>query len=193
MDSSTGTTGSARGRPIRLMDLLALTCGYGLASLLFRLFWPANSGLSPIDAILLTVVFAWLGLATSGPFVLLLDRRRPSTRPGRLVRDRPPPGRTHAGVSIAPIPSRYTRAELAWMSIGGYWVGMALFLIPIRSSEAPLGFLLVLETIAALGLFAVAPRARPHGEVGWTHRAALGMLISWPLVWGVSIYLVQSR
>lgn len=188
-------------RSLRLQDLVALTSGYALAALIFRGFWPSRANLAAIDLALLVFIYGWLGLAMSGPIVLLLDRRLPMPGIGAAGRwgrgaKRPPPGRNReTGANEMPglHRSRYTRAELAWLAIGAYWLGMAIFLVPIRVHDTPIGLLLVLQTLAVLGVVVVVPRARPIGESGWTHRAAIAMLVSWPLAWAALIFLARSH
>ena len=69
----------SRPRGLRLHDLVGLVVGYGMAALLARAFWPRSRPLSGIPAAALGLELLWLGLAMSGPIVLLLDRRGPST------------------------------------------------------------------------------------------------------------------
>jgi uncharacterized protein (TIGR03067 family) len=124
------TPESRRPSGLRLHDLVGLVVGYGMAALLARSFWPRSKPLTGIPAVALAFEFGWLGLAMSGPIVLLLDRRgatTPTTRPRR----RPRPGRLisstaplEAPVGRSPATTRpdsppsFTRAELAWMMIG---------------------------------------------------------------------------
>src|SRR5438309_5661001 len=83
---------SPRARGLRIHDLVGLVVGYGMAALLARAFWPRSRPLTGIPAAALGLEFLWLGLAMSGPIVLLLDRRGPSTarerprKPARLGR-----------------------------------------------------------------------------------------------------------
>lgn len=184
-------------RHLRLLDAVALTTGYALAALLMRCFWPAPVNLTVGAGVLLSLIYVWLGLIMSGPFLLLLERRQSHDEgagPEPTVAERPPPGRTAEPVARL-ARSRYTRAERAWMSIGAYWIGATAFLIPTRLSDSPLGLLLILQLLAALGLWVVVPRRRPPVEArsSWTHRLSLGLLASWPLVWGALIYLVWGR
>src|SRR5689334_557004 len=116
-----------RTRGLRLHDLVGMVVGYGMAALLARAFWPGSRPLTGIPAAALGLEFLWLGLAMSGPIILLLDRRGPSAtrerprrpaRPGRLISAReplePPIGRRPAE-DPGPEAPRYTRAELAWL------------------------------------------------------------------------------
>src|SRR3954468_21315737 len=112
-----------RTRGLRLHDLIGLIVGYGMAALLVRSFWPRLRPLSGIPAAALGLEFLWLGLAMSGPIVLLLDRRGASTirerprkppRLGRLI-SAPEPADPPIGQRPAVAPGadrwRYTRAE----------------------------------------------------------------------------------
>jgi hypothetical protein len=191
-------SGLALRRPLRLLDVLALTLGYALAAILVRTFWPGGPYWSPALITVLGLVYLWLGLCMSGPLILLLERRGPlaSSAARRPVNSshRPPPGRVAEPIARA-IPSRYTWAELAWMSIGAYWIGMTGFLIPSRLRDTPLAMLLVLQVLAAFGLWVVVPSRRSPDRLrsAWTHRAAVGLLASWPLVWVALIYLAWDR
>ena len=94
MDSQ--VTSSFRFR-LQLVDVAALVIGYGLAAVLFRAFWPRDS-VSPAVTFFAIGFYIWLGLAMSGPLILL--RQRPlrqdagdSPEAGGPV---PRPGRTWA-------------------------------------------------------------------------------------------------
>src|SRR5205085_1405954 len=78
------------------------------------------------------------GLAVSGPVVLLFDRRPAAReRPGRRGALRPKRHRPFdrdfdalpAGTEP---PGRYTWAEMAWLAIGGYWIGMTVLMTSVR-------------------------------------------------------------
>ncbi len=107
-----------RGRfliQIQLQDILALVVGYGMAALLFRAFWPTS-----IPAVLLGLpmlgLYVWLGLAMSGPIILLRDGARTHhSSEGQHRR--------------GPIAS-WSWAESAWILIGIYWIVLGLFAIP---------------------------------------------------------------
>lgn len=195
--------------PLSLLDLTALVAGYGLAALLVRAFWPATDE-PPAEVLgVLGFVYLWLGLAMSGPIVLLLDRRAlprgagnapartligqqaadpaPATRPEAEVANSP------GAATVQPAP-RYTRAELAWLSIGAYWIVMMLLVVPSRLQDTPLAMLAVLQLVAAVGLWVAGPRAEPAeaGTVAWTHRAAVGLLWTWPIAWVAMILLSKS-
>ncbi len=155
----------------RLLDLVAITVGYGLAALLVRAYAPAIDGSIGSGVVAaLSVVYAWLGLAMSGPVVLLLDRRSP-----------PDPG---------PI-SRHSRGELAWLMIGAYWIILAVLVVPTRLAIDPSFGLL--PVLAALVLWTFAPK-RPGSGPGrsWTRIAAIVLLATWPIAWGALILLGQT-
>jgi hypothetical protein len=161
---------AARG--FHLLDLCALVIGYGLASILVRAFWPSASEETAAVVTVISVVYAWLGVAMSGP--LVLARRR-----------------TAAARSTA-----YTWAELAWLIIGFYWIGMTILIVPIRLRHTHLtdaGLLGILPFLAALVLRLLSPRhPAPVADGRWTHRAAVGLLATWPVVWLLLILLGKT-
>src|SRR5215213_11715483 len=87
-------------RGIHLLDLVAVVVGYSLASLLVRAFWPAVHPLGTPEMSVITIAFLWLGMAMSGPVILMGHRRAG----GESERE----GDSH-GVS-----EPRTWAELAW-------------------------------------------------------------------------------
>ena len=91
-----------RPRGLRLHDLVGLVVGYGMAALLARSFWPGSRPLEGVPAVALALEFLWLGLAMSGPILLLLDRRGGSS-PGLTLRPKRPshPGRLISSHSMA--------------------------------------------------------------------------------------------
>ena len=205
-----------RTKGLRLHDLIGLVVGYGMAALLTRSFWPRSKPLDGIPAIALAFEFGWLGLAMSGPIVLLLDRRGPSRepvrrrrsrsrsqsqsrppRPGRLISSSepvdPPIGQTPSTAPSESPPS-FTRAELAWMVIGAYWIGLTMFVVPALSIDTPWAIVGLLQVVAALGLWVVVPkRTRPSvAAESWTHPAAVGLLATWPFAWIFLILLSRS-
>jgi hypothetical protein len=195
-----------RPKGLRIHDLIGLVVGYGMAALLARSFWPKSKPLAGIPVIALAFEFCWLGLAMSGPILLLLDRRggpspppkrnRPS-RPGRLISSKEPAespvGRGPAGVVSEPPPA-FTRAELAWMIIGGYWIALTMFVVPALSIDTPWALVGLLQIVAALGLWLVVPRRIKPGAAAesWTHPAAVGLLATWPIAWIFLILLGKS-
>jgi hypothetical protein len=167
---------------IQLQDILALVVGYGMAALLFRAFWPA-SGLSAPLGLPVLCVYLWVGLAMSGPVILLWHRRRT----GQATGDENRPGPS----------AERTWAESAWILIGCYWVILGLFVIPVRWHEFKVGDAVlfgVLPIVAPLCLRFLGPGAGParHEATAWTHTAAIGLLATWPIAWICLIVLGQS-
>jgi hypothetical protein len=178
------TTGGQSG--FHLIDAAALTVGYSLASMLVRAYWP-DTGVPPVAAVLvISLVFLWLGLAMSGPVVLLIRRSAPA-RDATIVDDddeRPAPPRSWA--------------ELAWMIIGFYWIGLTILVVPARIHGTRLldsAVLGVFPVLAALGLRLFGPRElRPKQDAtsSWTHRAGVGLLLTWPFAWVALILLGKT-
>jgi len=198
------TPESRPARGLRIFDLAGLVVGYGMAALLARTFWPRTKPLVGIPAVFLGFEFLWLGLAMSGPIVLLLDRRdggpprgprpRRPPRPGRLISATSTPGPPPVDRTPFADHARYTRAELAWMVIGGYWIALALFVVPARSIDTPWALTGLLQVVAALGLWLVVPKRAAAGgrAASWTNLAALGLLWTWPIAWALLILLTRS-
>lgn len=87
---------------------------------------------------------------------------------------------------------RYTRAELAWLLIGGYWIALAL----LATARLPVGPALgILPLLAALvlGLFGPRPGPAEAKPPAWTHHAALVLLWTWPLAWIALILVSKAR
>src|SRR5437762_1798504 len=110
----------------QIQEILALIVGYGMAALFVRAFWP-SSGLPRALGPAALVLYLWLGLAMSGP-ILLLRHREPPPRP-------PDPQRSPAAPPVA----ARTWAEWAWLCIGVYWIILGLVLIPSRLREFRFG------------------------------------------------------
>ncbi len=195
-----------RPKGLRIHDLVGLVVGYGMAALLARSFWPRSKPLEGFPAIALAFELCWLGLAMSGPIILLLDRRGTSTltpkgkrpiRPGRLISSSEPldspVGRGPAQTLSEPPPA-FTRAELAWMVIGGYWIGLTMFVVPALSIDTPWALVGLLQIVAALGLWLIVPKRIKPGVAAdsWTHTAAVGLLATWPVAWAFLILLGKS-
>jgi hypothetical protein len=176
--------GPPPGSGLQLRDLLALVVGFGLASLLIRSLWPAG-GLEPNGAIItaLVLMFCWLGLAMSGPVVLLIPRG---------ADPQPEPGSEHL-----PDHRGHTWAELAWLVIGFYWISLTILIFSVQRSSAGLDTALlgVLPVLAALGLWWRFGRRQPGREttpIPWTHHVAVGLLATWPIAWAALILLLKT-
>jgi hypothetical protein len=166
-----------------LVDVVALIVGYGLASLLVRAYWPETGSPDVWAVMVIALVYAWLGLAMSGPVVLLT--RRPSAR-----RPEPDPD------EFVPAEPR-TWAEVSWLIIGFYWVGLAVLVVPVRVRGTRFldsAFLGVFPVLAALGLRFFGPRrALAQGDTSsWTHRTAVALLLTFPFAWVGLIALGNS-
>jgi hypothetical protein len=191
-------------RRFHLLDLAALVVGYGLASLAMRPFWPSGARPTPAEIAVIASFFAWLGLAMSGPFVLLLHR---PAEPIEEDEHRPEAGigDDHDPTMVRPC----TGAELAWMMIGIYWIFMTVLLSAFRGDHTTIGNAVMglFPLVGALGLFlglfrAVrrgGTRARARAEErrerlarAWTHRAAIGLLLTWPVAWVALILLGKT-
>lgn len=196
-------------RALHLLDLVCLIIGFGLASLWVRAFWRAPDVLPVVWLPIIALLYAWLGLAMSGPIVLLLERRR--GRPpreagaGRHLTGSPPRsedgtvelpgGRPERSAPAGSNLAHRTRAEVAWLAIGAYWIGMTLIVVPSRVHDTPLAFIALFQIVAALALW-VIPR-RPLLEAGgdgvsWTHHAAVLVLATWPVAWVAMILLSRT-
>ncbi len=147
---------------MRVLDLLGLVVGYALAALAVRALWPA--GVTPRGPTLIVVFlfYGWLGLAMSGPFVLL--RRTNDVDKVRREVSRPPKrARIGQPLELRPEPPpRYSRAESAWLLIGGYWIAAAVLVLPTRipSRSAPILGLLPFVAVGILWPWGLAERSR---------------------------------
>ncbi len=164
---------------IQLQDILAVVVGYGLAAILFRAFWPAFR-LSPALGFPVIALYIWLGLAMSGPII--------------LVRRAPPRAAAPASAP-APEASR-TWAEIAWLLVGLYWIVLGVFVIPYRSHDFKIGDIALfgLVPLAAALMCVLGPRplwARAQSP-RWTHRLAVGLLLTWPVAWVCLIVLGRN-
>lgn len=200
-----------RPRGFHLLDLSAIVVGYGMASLLIRAFWPAGWQPPLAEMAAIGLVYLWLGLAMSGPLVLFVRRpaaagsggedqaklegeSSPSRTAKRARRPREP------GDPTPPMTAdSRTWAELAWLIIGFYWIGLTVLVVPVRLHRSPL------HDAALFGLFPIAAalvlrfldrpsrRSRPNPEApAWTHHTAIGLLLTWPPAWIALILLGKS-
>ncbi len=157
-----------------IRDILAVVVGYGMAAVFYRAFWPAAG--PPMWVLAPAIIlYTWLGLALSGPIILL--RRRPNQ----------PSAGEAVSTPAAPGVGTHTWAEWAWLFVGGYWVVLGIFVIPARLHKfAPSDALLfgLVPFLAALvsrlvGSDSRSARVRP----AWTHAAAVWLLVTWPVAW----------
>ena len=161
-----------------LLDIAALVIGYGLSSMLMRAFLPGSDvrSLGALGAA--AIVFTWLGLAMTGPIVLLLRRVEPNPEePGE------------AG-------SR-TWAEVAWLVIGFYWTTLTILIVPVRLPESRMmetAMLGLFPIAAAIGLRFFGPSSLSLRSTAgsWTHRTAIGLMITWPLAWICLVALAKT-
>jgi hypothetical protein len=199
IDERSNVTGHETELPapggIRLVELGALVVGYSLAALLVRAYFSSSAKASIPTGCALALEFLWLGLAMSGPFVLILRRRQAPTP--RVVLSADGNGSEHD----APTPqledsersTRFTGPELSWLLVGSYWIGITLLVVPSRLPSASMPVLGLAPFLAA-SLLALMGRKRSSsavGRPGWTHRAAIIMLTSWPLAWIALIALTS--
>ncbi len=165
---------------LRLLDLAGLVVGYSLAALLVRSFRVEFEPLVIGKGIAVGIVFVWIGLAMSGPVVLLFDARRPRRSPAHPT--------THP-------PGRYSGAEMAWIGIGGYFIALTLFVVPARTRDAPWGLIILTQAIASVIVvcrLAIDRTQRPPGsgeKTRWTKPVASLLLVTWPVAW-VALFLV---
>jgi hypothetical protein len=126
--------------------------------------------------------YLWLGLAMSGPLLLLRHAPHPETETDESSI---PQAASH---DHRPSHSR-TWAELAWLLIGVYWIVMGVLILPFwlqrfRFGDTVLFGLVPLGAGLAFRVFGPSPPpARDHRPAPWTHHAAVGLLASWPLAW----------
>jgi hypothetical protein len=212
--------GTRGPRGFHLADLCALVVGYGMASLMVRAFWPVDDWPSTAEAVILVLFYCWLGLAMGGPLVLLVrrpagptdgddgDAEDPDSVPvpgppggtsGRGPRSGDRSRRGRGGTSGAP-GGAHTWAELAWLIIGFYWIALTVLVVPVRLKRS------LLPDTALVGLFPIAAalvlqrldrgrhgrRPAPGDAPAWTHRAAVGLLLTWPIAWVALILLGKS-
>ncbi len=155
----------ARGR-IELRELLAVVLGYAVAAFFLRDLAPGGAW-GFVRPAALGTTFAWLGLALSGPLVLLHGRRA-------TVR---------------------SQAESAWLAIGIYALLFGLGGLVLHSGRAAILTAVVFGTGPLLFRVcdATVPARRTEPKRVWTHYAALGLLYSWPLAWGALIGFVLTE
>ncbi len=190
---------------VELQDILALVVGYGMAAVLFRAFWRARPPWSTLG-LPGAALYLWLGLAMSGPIIMLrrrLSRVAAATNDhgsksvpdssGRLLLRNSTTGARDPRAAA----SRTTWAERAWLLIGAYWIVLGIVVIPARLHDFKLGDVVLFglaPVVVAIGLRLLGPTT-PHGPDvvrGWTHTAAIALLLTWPLAWICLIVLGES-
>lgn len=166
-----------------LVEGAAIVLGYGLAALLFRAFWP-TTGVSRSVAVFAIGLYAWMGMAMSGPLLLI----------------RPVPASVGGGDSqpSSPGSSRARSwAEIAWQVIGVYWIVLGVFVLPIRLHSFRFGDTVLFGTIplgAGIIMRLFGPPAQPAAgsSMPWTHHAAVALIVTWPLAWLCLIVLGEA-
>ena len=81
--------------------------------------------------------------------------------------------------------------------IGAYWIVLGIFVIPARLHEFKLGDVVLFglaPIVVAIGLRLLGPTAPQGPDVvrGWTHTAAIALLVTWPFAWICLIVLGKS-
>jgi hypothetical protein len=169
---------------LQLIDLAAMVIGYGLAGVLFRAFWP-HSRVSPHLVAFATGFYLWLGMAMSGPLLLL---------------------RRQAGLSIASPPDasrpapgtgQRTWAEKAWLAIGVYWIVLGALVLPSRLQAFRFGDTLLFGAVPlvaslAFRMFGTRRTDSPPTPATWTHGAGIALVVSWPFAWFCLIVVGQA-
>ena len=191
---------------VEIQDILALVVGYGMAALLFRAFWPLHPAWSSLG-LPGAGLYLWLGLAMSGPIIMLRRRlfrrqRPPAVRAqepvgGQSSRRLLPPGSAAEQRTLPARAPRSTWAEQAWLLIGAYWIVLGIFVIPARLHEFKLGDVLLFglaPIVVAVGLRLLGPSIPEGANVvrRWTHTAAVALLVTWPFAWICLIVLGRS-
>lgn len=158
---------------IQLQDIVAVVVGYGMAALLFRAFWPVHPP-SPLLGFPAVVLYVWLGLAMSGPIIIVRRGPRPlgASEP-ESARDPDAPN---------------TWAELAWSLVGLYWIVLGLVVIPFRlhqfrAGDVALFGLVPLAVGLGFRLYGPRPSSATAQSPRWTHRVAVALLLTWPIAW----------
>jgi hypothetical protein len=165
----------------RILDLAGLVVGYGLVSVLVRSYWREVDPTAALKLGALGLLFLWGGLAMSGPFVLLLERRGPA--PGGPVPTSDPP-------------SRYTRDESAWLAVGAYLVAVTYLVVASGVFHERKAWSLTIQVLGAVlfVLWLQFVRTDPGRIVPrpprWTRIAARLVLLTWPVAWAMLIWLV---
>jgi hypothetical protein len=171
---------------IDLAEIVAIVVGYGLAALLFRAFWP-SAGVSLAPGLFAIGFYLWLGLAMSGPLLLLRKGHSPPAR--GTEQEAHPPARDPAG-------SR-TWAEMAWLLIGVYWIVLGVFVLPVRLHSFRFGDTVLFGAVplgaaVIMRLFGPRPGSSGNSSLPWTHHAAVALVVTWPIAWLCLIVLGEA-
>ncbi len=182
---------------LNLSEMMAIVVGYALASVIFRAFWPP-AGVGAMRGTAAAVSFAWLGLAMSGPLILIKRGGARSSAHGRSA-----------------LRARLTRMEKAWCAIGLYWIGLGLAaILVVRRGAIQLDIFFWVTMLPVLLPFAAwQPRVNREPIVGladeildedpnlsrqralqaeagrWTQPAAIALVATWPVAWACMIGL----
>ncbi len=169
---------------IELVDVAALVAGYGLAAVLCRAFWPER-GVSLGLGLFAVGFYLWLGLAMSGPLLLIRHRHGLPERRGADT------------ANLATQAPGRTWAEMAWLLIGVYWIVLGVFVLPVRLgrfrySDAVLFGLVPLAPALFFLIFGPRHNLKGRASPSWTHFVACGLLWTWPIAWVCLIVLGQT-
>ena len=149
---------------VEIQDILALVVGYGMAALLFRAFWPIHPAWSSLG-LPGAGLYLWLGLAMSGPIIIVAAQAFASSRRRCPVEPAFGECRRSDRRELRNAPARTpgsTWAERAWLLIGAYWIVLGIFVIPARLHEFKLGDVLLFglaPVVVAIGLRLLGPNA----------------------------------
>jgi hypothetical protein len=90
----------------------------------------------------------------------------------------------------------HTWAEWAWLFVGSYWIVLGLFVIPARLHDFKVGDVVVfglVPIVGAVGFRLLSPEATASRPVsGWTHPAAIWLLLTWPVAWGCLVLVGRA-
>lgn len=164
---------------LAIRDILGMVVGYAMAAALFRAYWPERA--IPLWVLAASVVlYAWMGLAMSGP--VLLARRRPEEADLSHAADGPRPSPTAAARRT------HTWAELIWLFVGIYWTALGLFVLAVRVPSFRTPDAMLFGLLPLMAVLARAIDLKQRGGAGlewsWTHVVAIGLLWTWPVAWG---------
>ncbi len=172
--SETGDNSDHPPRGPYVRDMIGLVVGYGLATSLVRRYLDDFQAVTVWRGFFLAVAFVWLGLAMSGPLVLLLHRRPPMP---------------HDDVPTTNPRGRFSNAEIAWILLGSYFMLITVLFVPASRGESLWANLVLIHLLASAILLVWLPwRVRKSERGGnhavrWTNVAAKWVVAAWPLAW----------